>query len=69
MTKFKTTRVCSGEYTVQDSSGRFVRVCRVYYPHDGTYWIAAPDFDNNTSDPLPTKRDAVQTAHYMLETY
>lgn len=69
----KTTRICAGEYIVHDSTdfrpSRQVRICKVYYPNDGEYWIAAPRFDSNTSDPLPTKRDAVSAAKYMLETY
>jgi hypothetical protein len=69
----KTTRVCAGEYIVRESTdirpSRQVRVCKVYYPGDGEFWIAAPEFDSNTSDPLPTKGSAVATAKYFLETY
>lgn len=69
----KTLKIHAGEYEVTDTAdfrtNRKVRVTKVYYPGNGTYWIAAPLFDSNTSDPLPTKRQAVQTAVYMLETY
>lgn len=66
-------RVCAGEYVVRESTdiryNREIRVTKVHYPNDGEYWIADPKFDSNTSDPLPTKRKAVEAAKYMLETY
>ena len=71
----KVTRICPGEYEVRvpsvDSFGpKFVRVTRVYYPGDGTYWIAAANWDRLLySDPLPRKKDAVQSAEYMLTEY
>lgn len=69
----KTAKICAGEYTVRETTDirtqREVRVTRVYYHGDGHYWIAAPLFDNNTSDPLRTKREAIEAAKYMLETY
>lgn len=69
----KVARICAGEYVVHETTdirpSRQVRVTKVYYPGDGEYWIAAPYFDRNTSDPLPTKRDAVRSAKYMLKTY
>ena len=69
----KVCRIHAGEYEVFDTGdircNRKVRVTKVHYPGDGTYWIAAPMFDSNTSDPLFTKRDAVNSATYMLETY
>ena len=69
--KIKTSRICAGEYEVTSPQfpGRKVRVTKVWYPNDGEYWIAAPDFDSNTSDPRYTKREAVETAVYMLEAY
>ena len=73
MIMIKTTRICAGEYIVRETTdirpSRQVRVTKVHYPNDGTYWIAAPDFDSNTSDPVSTKRSAVRSAVFMIETY
>ena len=73
MLKTATKRICAGEYEIvvpgDIRMNRKVRVTKVHYPGDGLYWIAAPLFDSNTSDPLPTKRDAIAAARYMLETY
>lgn len=64
-------RLYAGEYAVTslDRPDRTVAITKVYYPNDGIYWVTIPDFDNNTGDPLFTKRDAVESAIYMLETY
>lgn len=67
----KTERHCAGSYVVRETTDirphMRVLVVKVHYPNDGTYWIADPQFDNNTSDPLYTKREAVACAHDMLE--
>lgn len=63
--KFKTTRICAGEYEVSDGT-RKVRVTQVQY-HDGKWWIAAADWNSERyTDPLETKRYAVEIAHDML---
>lgn len=69
--RIRSKRIFRGEYeiTSPERPGRKVRVTKVWYPNDGEYWIADPDFDSNTSDPLHTKRDAIRSAAYMLETY
>ncbi len=61
----KTTKICSGEYERTDGVNK-VRITRVEYPGDGVYWIAAAQWDSRTSDPLYTKRDALHSADYML---
>ena len=67
----KSKKIFAGEYEIASPQrpGKTVRVVKVRYPNDGEYWIADPDFDHNTSDPVFTKREAVQSAQYMLETY
>lgn len=66
-----TKRICAGEYEVSSPQrpGKTVRLTKVWYPNDGEYWIAAPSFDSNTSDPVYTKRDAVKSAENMLRMY
>lgn len=63
-------RYCAGEYLVVGRTAgrpRAVRVVKVHYPQDGVYWIAAAERGNHTSDPLPTKRAAVEAAKQMLQ--
>lgn len=68
MTKIKSTRICAGLYEVTDGKN-IVKVTQVHYPNDGMYWVAAADWDSmRVSDPLYTKRDAMRSANYMLET-
>ena len=63
---FKTTRICAGEYEVTDGTGRVVQIsCNEYW--DGPGWAASAGWDRTRySDPLSTKREAVQVAHRML---
>ena len=64
----KTTKIAAGAYKVTDGT-RTVDVTRVTYPNDGTYWIAAAQWDyRRLSDPLWTKREAVTVAKHMLQT-
>ncbi len=66
MAKFKTTRFCAGEYRVTDGV-RVVSISQQLFC-DGYGWTASADWDQwLATDPLPTKREAVRNAHYMLE--
>lgn len=65
---YKTSKSCAGSYIVTDGA-RSVDVVQVHYPNDGTYWIAAAQWDRHrVSDPLDTKREAVAVAQHMLST-
>lgn len=62
--EFKTTKQCSGSYTVTHvASGRFCEVFRAEFD-DGMRWIA--DASQNTTDPLRTKWEAVEAAQSMM---
>lgn len=61
----KTHRICAGEYKVTDGT-RTVNISKVPF-WDGEQWIAAAEWDQGRyTDPVPTKRDAVQSAKQML---
>jgi len=64
---YKVTRHGAGSYTVSSGDLR-VRVVRVEYPNcSGTNWIASAEWDRwCISDPVATKREAVEFAVYAL---
>jgi hypothetical protein len=64
-------RICAGHYMVtrtrRNQPDYKVAVTQVVYPNDGTYWIAAANWDRLLmTDPLPRKSDAVFNAKHML---
>lgn len=62
----KVKRICAGSYKVTHYLNS-VYVTKVVYPNDGTYWIAAANWDHDLfTDPLHTKASAVLNAKYML---
>ena len=65
MTKISTTRSAAGSYNVTDGA-RNVSVFKASFS-DGDAWIASLEGDRYCySDPLPTKRAAVECAREML---
>lgn len=63
----RTTRLCAGEYKVTDGTNT-VNISLMDF-WDGPGWIAAAEWDSGRyTDPLDTKRRAVELATYMLET-
>ena len=68
MGKVISTKRSAGEYEVSNGTGRTVRVTRVKLD-DGLWWVATANWDNyRYSDPLFTKRSAMDAAREMLET-
>lgn len=69
--RLKSKRNFAGDYTVSspDVPDKTVNVTQVEY-HDGKHWIAAAEFISDVySDPLPTKRDAMRSAAYIIENW
>ena len=62
--RFITKRNCAGSYTVTDTLTDDVCEISQIFLCDGTWWIADAVF--NYSDPVKTKREAVQSAKYLL---
>ncbi len=68
--KIVSKRNSAGSYTLhmKDRPDLKVSVFQVHYPNDGTYWIATATFNSSDyTDPLDTKRHAVQCAIKMIE--
>ena len=60
--KITTNRICAGEYVVTDGKKK-INISRIDFGY-GPEWVASCGSDS--TDPLPTKRDAVFQAELWI---